>query len=141
MLKTTRQRQSIIVATVRASYMFINRVDVHQATKEMARFMSEPSEGAWNMLKRLIRYLIGHGRLVQVTFEQRHVKAPRVDTDSDLRGMCTHSKQFNRSSSFFTVSIYLNLEVGRKVHDVRVLQSRNSTQESKAHRFYLERKA
>ena len=52
------------------------------------------------MLKRLIRYLVGHGRLVQVIFEQRHVKAPRVDTESDLRGMCTHSKQFNRNSSF-----------------------------------------
>ena len=67
-------------ATMRASYMSINRVDVQQATKEFARFMSEPNERAWNMLKRLIRYLVGHGRLVHVISEQTYVKAPRVDT-------------------------------------------------------------
>ena len=70
-------------ATMRASYMSINRVDVQQAVKEVARFMSEPNEGAWIMLKRLVRCLVGHGRLVQVISEQRYVKAPRVDTDSD----------------------------------------------------------
>ena len=53
-------------ATMKASYMSINRVDVQQATKEIARFMSEPNEQAWNMLKQRIRYLVGHGRLVQV---------------------------------------------------------------------------
>ena len=31
------------------------------------------------MLKRLVRYLVGHGRLVQVISEQRYVKAPRVE--------------------------------------------------------------
>ena len=38
------------------------------------------------MLKRLVRYHLGHGRLVQVTSEQSNVKAPRVDTDSDYAG-------------------------------------------------------
>ena len=66
--------------------MSLNRVEVPQATKESARFMSEPNEGTWNMLKRLIRYLVGHGRLVQVISEQRHVIAPRLDTDSDNAG-------------------------------------------------------
>ena len=56
-------------ATMRASYMSINRVDVQQAVKEVARFMSEPNEGAWSMLKRLVRYLVRHGRLVQVISE------------------------------------------------------------------------
>ena len=51
--------------------------------RQIARFMSEPIEGAWNMLKRLIQHLVGHGRLVQIISEQRHVKAPRVNTDSD----------------------------------------------------------
>ena len=59
-----------------ASYMSINRVDVQQAVKEVARFMAEPNEGAWIMLKRLVRYFMGHGRLVQVISEQRYVKAP-----------------------------------------------------------------
>ena len=71
---------------MRASYMSINRVDVQQVVKEVARFMAEPNEGAWIMLKRLVRYLVCHGRLVQVISEQRYVKAPRVDTDSDYAG-------------------------------------------------------
>ena len=53
-------------ATMRASYISINRVDVQQAVKEVARFMAEPNEGAWIMLKRLVRYLVGHGRVVEV---------------------------------------------------------------------------
>ena len=53
-------------ATMRASYMSINRVDVQQAVKEVARFMAEPNEGAWIMLKRLVRCLVGHGRLVKM---------------------------------------------------------------------------
>ena len=61
--------------------MSINRVDVQQAVKEAARIMAEQNEGAWIMLKRLVRYLVGHGRLVQVISEQRYVKAPRVDND------------------------------------------------------------
>ena len=69
-------------ATMRASFVSINRVDVQQAVKEMARFMSEPNEEAWIMLKRLVRYFVGHGRLFQVISEQRYVKAPRVDNGS-----------------------------------------------------------
>ena len=48
--------------------------------------MSEPIEGAWNMFKRLIQHLVGHGRLEQIISERRHVKAPRVSTDSDYAG-------------------------------------------------------
>ena len=73
-------------ATMRASYMSINCVDVQQAVKEVACVMAEPSEGAWSMLKRLVRYLVDHGRLVQVISEQRYVKARRVDIDSDYAG-------------------------------------------------------
>ena len=54
--------------------------------KWLAHFMAEPNEGAWIMLMRLVRYLVGHGRLVQVISEQRYVKALRVDTDSDYAG-------------------------------------------------------
>ena len=70
-------------ATMCASDMSINRLDVQPAVKEVARFMAEPNEGAWSMLKRLVWYVVGHGRLVQVITEQRYVKAPRVGTDSD----------------------------------------------------------
>ena len=34
---------------MRASYMSINRVDVQQTVKEVARFLVEPNEGAWIM--------------------------------------------------------------------------------------------
>ena len=66
----------------------MNRVDVQHAVKEVARFMADPKEGAWSMLKRLVRYFVDHGRLVQVISEQRYVKAPHVDTDRlcGLRG-------------------------------------------------------
>ena len=53
--KIDRDRTSTFrSATMRASYMSINRVDVQQAVKEVARFMAEPNEGAWIMLKRLV---------------------------------------------------------------------------------------
>ena len=69
--KIDRDRASTFrSATMRASYMSINRVDVQQAVNEVARFMAEPNEGAWIMLKHLVRYLVGHGRLVQVISEQ-----------------------------------------------------------------------
>ena len=35
---------------MRASCMSINRVDVQQAVKQVARFMAEPNEGAWIIL-------------------------------------------------------------------------------------------
>ena len=72
--------------TMRASYMSVNRVDVQRAVKEVARFVAEPNEGAWIMLKRLVRYSVGHGRLVRVISEQRYAKAPRVDIDSNHVG-------------------------------------------------------
>ena len=73
-------------AMMRASYMSINRVDVPHTVKEVARFMAEQNEGAWIMLKRLVRYLVGHGRVVEVISEQWYVKAPRVGTDCDYAG-------------------------------------------------------
>ena len=67
-------------ATMRASYLSINRVDVQQAVIGVARFMAEPNEGAWSMLERLFRYFVDHGRLVQVISEQRYEEAPNVPT-------------------------------------------------------------
>ena len=58
-------------ATMRASCMPTSRVDVQHAVKDVARFMEEPNDGAWSMPKRLVRYLVNHGRLVQVISEQQ----------------------------------------------------------------------
>ena len=96
--------------------MSINRVDVQQATKEIARFMSQPHERAWNMLKRLIRYLVGHGRLVQVISEQRYVTAPRVDTATMKDSYSP--ERVRQELTFFMASTYSKLEVARRVHEV-----------------------
>ena len=92
-------------ATMSASYMSINRVDVQQAVKEAARFMEEPNEGAWIMLKRLVRYLVGLGRLVQVISEQRYVKATRLDTDSDFAGCVLTRKSTTCAHLFHGVNL------------------------------------
>ena len=97
---TGRERHGSKSATMRARCMSIKRVDVQQAMREIARFMSEPNEGAWSMLKRLIRHLVGHGRLVPVISERRCVKAPRVDTDSDCAG-CVLTRKSKTGTHLF----------------------------------------
>ena len=104
-------------AAMGVSCMSVTRVDVQQATREIARFMSEPNEGTCSMLKRLIRHLVGHGRLVPDISEQRCVKAPRVDTDSDCAG-CVLTRKSTTGAHFFTASTYSTLAVGRMVHGV-----------------------
>ena len=93
--------------------MSVNRVDVQHAVKEEARFMAEPTEGVWIMLKRLVRYFVGHGRLGQVIPEQRYVKAPRVDTDSDC-ARCVLSRKSTTCALL--------------VHGVKLIKSRSWTQ-------------
>ena len=46
----------------------------------------------------MVRYLVGHGGLMQVISEQRHVKAPRVDTGSDYAGRAYQVEHDVRSS-------------------------------------------
>ena len=95
-------------------YTSVNRVDEEQATREIARFMSEPYEGAWNMLKQQIRNLVGHGTLVHVISEQmRHAW---IQT-AILQDACSVERE-RQELVFFTASNYSMLKVGRKVHDV-----------------------
>ena len=65
------------------------------------------------MLKRLIRYLVDHGRLVQVISEQRYVMAPRVDTDSGHAG-CVLTRKSTTCAHLF--------------HGVNLLKARSWTQ-------------
>ena len=57
------------------------------------------------MLKRLVRHLVGHGRLVQVISEQRYVKAPRVDTDSDYAACVLTRKSTTCAHLFHGVNL------------------------------------
>ena len=49
----------------RANYLAQDRPDIHFATKELCREMSEPTLRGWNRLKRLGRYLVAYPRYVQ----------------------------------------------------------------------------
>ena len=64
------RRQTYRSAAMRLSYLAQDRPDVACATKEIARDMSAPDEAAWTALKRIVRFLLGHRRLVWV-FERR----------------------------------------------------------------------
>ena len=81
LMKTVKDRTSTFrSATIRASCMYINRVDVQQAVKEVGRSERGRVDHARASCS------IFFGRLVQEISEHRHVKASRVDTDSDYVG-------------------------------------------------------
>ena len=80
--------------------------------------MAEPNEVARSMLKRLVRHLVGHGRLVQVISEERNVKAPRVDKDSDYAGFVQMRKSTTCDHLFHGVNLF---KAGRWTQGTRSL--------------------
>jgi hypothetical protein len=76
----------------RANYLAMDRPDIQYSVKELCREMSSPSRGAWKKLKRLIRYLINHPRLV-LKFEYQALQSG-VDgySDSDWAGCVKTAK-------------------------------------------------
>ena len=88
----------------RASYMSINRVDVQHAVKEVARFMAEPNERAWSMLKASGSIACGC------------VRAPRVETDNDYAGCVLTRKRTTCAHLFHGVNL---LEAGRWTQGAR----------------------
>ena len=64
----------------RGNYLAADRPDVQYATKEICRWMAQPTTSGVNALKRLGRYLEGHRRLIMDFPFQR---ADTVDTYSD----------------------------------------------------------
>ena len=52
-------------ATMRVCYLALDRPDLQFPSKELARLMQAPTVGNLEALKRVARYLIGHGRLIQ----------------------------------------------------------------------------
>ena len=57
----TTQYKSIVA---RANYLAADRTDIQYAVKTLATSMAKPTNGDWQKLKRLGRYLVGKPRLV-----------------------------------------------------------------------------
>jgi len=72
-------------SAARANYLAIDRLDCQFAAKEVCRWMSKPTEAAWQALKRLCRYLVGLPRMI---FHYRWQTVDHVDvyTDTDWAG-------------------------------------------------------
>ena len=64
----------------RANYLAADRPDCQFAAKEICRWMSSPTDGALQALKRLCRYLVGRPRLV---FRYPFQSADSIDCYSD----------------------------------------------------------
>ena len=73
--------------TMRAAYLAVDRPDISEAVKVLSQAMSAPREGHMGALKRLVRYLAGERRRVQVYQRQRPEDAHlEVLVDSDWAG-------------------------------------------------------
>ncbi|CAK9064860.1 Retrovirus-related Pol polyprotein from transposon RE2 (Retro element 2) (AtRE2) [Includes: Protease RE2 [Durusdinium trenchii] len=78
--------------TMRANYLSLDRPDIAYATKELARGTQTPTQGHYNGLKRLARYLGGHRRLVWSCAEQSEQNKLKMFSDSDDGGCLTTRK-------------------------------------------------
>ena len=79
--------------TMRANYLSLDRPDIAYATKELAtRGMQTLTQGHYNGLKRLARYLGGHRRLVWRYAEQSEQSKLNMFSDSDDGGCLTTRK-------------------------------------------------
>ena len=105
--------------TMRVNYFVGDRLDLQYVAKECARSMSSPTYGAVEKLKKLLRYLVSHRRVVQTFVPQTKVKRFSVATDSDHAGCLTtrkstsgiflfHGKNLIRSSSTTQGSVTLS---------------------------------
>ncbi len=72
-------------AAARANYLAADRIDCQFGAKEVCRWMSKPTEGSWNALRRLCRYLVGLPRLVYL-YKYQTVDTIEVYTDTDWAG-------------------------------------------------------
>ncbi len=72
--------------TMRAAYLSLDRADIAETVKSLARHMQGPTSYSWGRLKRLGRYLSGKMRVVQEFHPQRMFDTIRVFCDSDHAG-------------------------------------------------------
>ena len=82
----SRDLEGFRSATMRAGYLALDRPDLQFAAKECARGMSAPLVRHGEMLKRLVRYLIGAPNMVWVFSRQRFPNTIKVWSDTDWAG-------------------------------------------------------
>jgi len=70
----------------RLNYLSLDRPDLQYAAKVASRYMAEPKEIDWKILKRVARYLIGAPRAVQTFKWQGAPTLITTYTDSDWAG-------------------------------------------------------
>jgi len=73
-------------AAARISYMALDRADLAFSEKEVSRGMANPTQGDVVRLKRVIRYLMGSPRVVNIFRWQQPESALTVYSDSDWAG-------------------------------------------------------
>ena len=93
---------------MRASFLAADRPDITFCSKECARAMSAPTEGAMRALKRLVRYLIGVPRLVWVWRQQGPQSYLTAITDSDHAG-CKKTRKSTSCSAYMLGNHLLRL--------------------------------
>ena len=81
--------------TMRINYLAQDRADLQYAGKELARGMAQPTEGHWQKLKRIGRYLVGRPRLVLKYPFQRYTSNATCFVDSDYAGCLKTRKSTN----------------------------------------------
>ena len=77
---------------MRIGYLASDRPDLLRSTRELAKGLQHPTCHHWSLLKRIGRYLSGHGRLVQKFNNQDKITELTVWSDSDHAG-CIRSRK------------------------------------------------
>ena len=80
------QSKSYRSLVMRAAYLSLDRADIAETVKSLARDMANPTENSWSKLKRLGRYLRGKPRVVQEFHQQRMYDHVVCYCDSDHAG-------------------------------------------------------
>eukprot|EP00435_Cladocopium_sp_Y103_P063045 s567_g24.t1 len=77
---------------MRIGYLASDRPDLLRSTRELAKGLQNPTAYHWTLLKRIGRYLKGHGRLVQRFDNQDKITEITVWSDTDHAG-CIRSRK------------------------------------------------
>ena len=89
-------------------FLALDRLNLQFPLKELARWMQAPTVGNLEALKRVARYLIGHGLFLQEFVRQIEEPSRVVEfTDSDHAG-CLRTRKSASSSKLFYVSHMLH---------------------------------